>query len=118
VEAEMSQGYWYCSNCREEIGGYNGTYQELHDSCGHPVIWIEPKPFYETPAQHKARTGKELSDGAQVWYRALPCKTDPNYTEWDIETFGYMKKMLPPEYRIMQVLIGGPEPPPDDWEEE
>ena len=33
--------YWYCPNCREEIDPTNVTFQELHDSCGHAVEWIE-----------------------------------------------------------------------------
>ena len=33
--------FWYCPECREEISSANVTYQELHDSCGYPVKWIE-----------------------------------------------------------------------------
>ena len=35
-------GYWWCSACKEEVGGYHVTNQEKHESCGHPVIWVEP----------------------------------------------------------------------------
>lgn len=36
-------GYWYCPNCQEEIDSSRVTFQELHDACGHPASWIEPK---------------------------------------------------------------------------
>ena len=35
-------GYWWCPTCKEEVGGYHVTNQEKHESCGHPVIWVEP----------------------------------------------------------------------------
>ena len=35
--------YWYCEECCEEVDGSCVTFQELHDRCGHPVIWIEPR---------------------------------------------------------------------------
>ncbi len=35
-------GYWWCPNCKEEIGAYHVTYQEKHESCGHSVEWITP----------------------------------------------------------------------------
>lgn len=33
--------YWYCPNCGEEIPSSLVTNQELCDTCGHPVVWIE-----------------------------------------------------------------------------
>jgi hypothetical protein len=33
--------YWYCPHCKEEIDPTNVTFQELHDTCGHAVEWIE-----------------------------------------------------------------------------
>lgn len=33
--------YWYCPHCKEEIDPTNVTFQELHDTCGHTVEWIE-----------------------------------------------------------------------------
>lgn len=35
-------GYWWCQNCKEEVGSYHVTYQEKHESCGHTVEWIDP----------------------------------------------------------------------------
>lgn len=35
------KSYWYCPNCKEEIDPRNVTFQELHDTCGHAVEWIE-----------------------------------------------------------------------------
>lgn len=35
-------GYWWCPNCKAEIGAYHVTYQECHEDCGHKVEWITP----------------------------------------------------------------------------
>lgn len=44
----MSEGYWYCPACGEEVGAWHVSPQELHTQCGHPVSWINPgKPSYE-----------------------------------------------------------------------
>lgn len=32
--------YWFCHNCKCEICNENVTFEELHDSCGHPVECI------------------------------------------------------------------------------
>jgi len=38
-----SYQFWYCKQCKEEVIPENVTFQELHDRCGHPVLWIELK---------------------------------------------------------------------------
>ena len=30
--------YWWCHNCKTEVDNTNVTFEEKHDSCGHPVI--------------------------------------------------------------------------------
>jgi hypothetical protein len=37
-----TDGYWWCQNCKNEIGAYHVTNQELHEDCGHPAEWITP----------------------------------------------------------------------------
>ena len=38
----VADGYWWCQNCKNEIGAYHVTNQELHEDCGHPAEWITP----------------------------------------------------------------------------
>jgi hypothetical protein len=86
-------------------------------------------PDYETPAQYKARTGKELSDKAQVWLRMfVGDKPDDVWHTCSLELALQYKSALdgknctatPGDTRIyhVQILIGGLEPPPDDWKGE
>jgi chromosome segregation ATPase len=39
----MSESYWWCPNCREEVDGHHVTYQEQHEACGHLVESITPE---------------------------------------------------------------------------
>jgi hypothetical protein len=41
----VKKSYWYCPHCKEEICPANVTFQELHDTCGHEVKWIENIDF-------------------------------------------------------------------------
>lgn len=50
----MSDGYWWCSHCEEEVGAARVTFQERHDSCGRPVEWIEPEDGVDWRAQAEA----------------------------------------------------------------
>lgn len=34
-------GYWFCPNCKEAAIPERVTFEELHDTCGHRVQWIE-----------------------------------------------------------------------------
>jgi DNA repair exonuclease SbcCD ATPase subunit len=40
----MSESYWWCPNCREEVDGHHVTYQEQHEACGHLVESISITP--------------------------------------------------------------------------
>ena len=40
----MSESYWWCPNCREEVDWYHVTYQEQHEACGHLVESISITP--------------------------------------------------------------------------
>lgn len=42
TEPVAMEGYWWCPNCKAEIGAYHVTYQEYHEDCGHKVEWITP----------------------------------------------------------------------------
>ena len=42
TEPVATEGYWWCRNCKAEIGAYHVTYQECHEDCGHKVEWITP----------------------------------------------------------------------------
>jgi hypothetical protein len=37
----MIEGYWWCDVCLKEVHAACVTYEEKHDGCGHPVIWID-----------------------------------------------------------------------------
>ena len=67
-EEGATQCYWWCPECCEEVDGSRVTYQEMHDTCGHFVLCIEPKdPIAELRAQLSASQQREramLSDMA------------------------------------------------------
>jgi hypothetical protein len=69
------KGYWWCPNCKEEVSSTTVTYQELHDTCGHPAEWIEPvpryksKPCFYTPERWQAETGEPWPDKNGVYWR-------------------------------------------------
>jgi hypothetical protein len=68
-----------------------------------------------TPDQWKARAGKELSRFAQVWIRVIGDNGPGNWChqDYDIALYNMTSQKL-----RHQILIGGPEPPPDDWRPE
>ena len=39
----MSESYWWCSNCKEEVDGRRVTFSEKHMDCGHYVECITPE---------------------------------------------------------------------------
>ena len=59
--------YWYCPNCKEELGGNHVTHQELCDYCGTRVLWrdegISPERLEEILQAEK--------EGRLI---VLPCK--------------------------------------------
>lgn len=32
-------GYWFCHMCQQEVAPCRVTNDEIHDGCGHPVVW-------------------------------------------------------------------------------
>jgi len=41
--------YWFCLNCKDKILPEEVTHQELHEYCGHQVVWISsPEKLEET----------------------------------------------------------------------
>jgi hypothetical protein len=101
---------YYCENCGSvfEEGKVEmvRTYP-MCPFCLQETVW--PFPDYETPEQYKARTGKELSDEAQVWVRR------ENMQEWRSDYY-FAGKHLTALFSGTQILVGGPEPPPNDYE--
>jgi hypothetical protein len=83
-------------------------------SCG--MDTMKPISDYETPAEYEARTGKKLSASAHVWVR---CKTNH-----DVHSIRYRNLRDGKAFigclwcDVDAVLIGCPEPPPDDWKGE
>lgn len=57
----MIKGYWYCSKCQKELSSNRVTYQELCDTCGTAVTYVDGIESYEDlreraeEAEHKAR---------------------------------------------------------------
>jgi hypothetical protein len=105
---------YYCTNCKSY---YEPGFEPITSHLVCPLCWGTPGvkpvvvPDYETPSEYKARTGKELSDGAQVWWRF---KSRP-------EEGWFMNKWKHTEYgnkKVFDMLVGGPEPPPDGWKGE
>jgi hypothetical protein len=81
--------------------------------CGRHSMY--PLSDYETPAEYKASACTDLSDMAQVWRRVKA--VDGGWCGWRSMIYEDAKKsyLWETEY---QILIGGPEPPPDDWKGE
>jgi hypothetical protein len=122
------KGYWWCPNCKKEISGATVTYQELHDTCGHPVEWIEPAPRYKskprwyTPERWEAETGEAYPPSWPVWFRY---RYQSTWSLWmtlslaavrnDQTKLSLNKKKT--EYQIVcNYMVPGP--PPIDWEPE
>jgi len=78
------EGYWYCPYCNVEVDPQNVTYQELHDTCGHSVHFVEiNKPSYEQ-LQAERDSYRELTE----WFinLAMGCGKAggrPESGEWD-----------------------------------
>jgi hypothetical protein len=105
---------YYCENCGSEF-----VFQEFPKSEYCPICWndvgnypLTSLPDYETPDEYKARTGRELSGKAQVWWRS---KINGIWLPWTPVLFGDLGDLYPEGF---QTLVGGPEPPPDDWKGE
>jgi hypothetical protein len=127
MEAGMK---YYCKNCGTDFDIKDKVWEDdTCPICGNddPDYLMIPYPDYETLDQYKVRTGKELSDKAQVWYRYGSGHITGEGIFYDefryafhLETYRTLKKLVE-ELKIevpsgrYQILIGGPEPPPDDF---
>jgi formate dehydrogenase maturation protein FdhE len=52
----MSDYFWWCPNCKEEVDGHNVTFQEHHEVCGSVVqiCELQDKPLTQQLAEVKA----------------------------------------------------------------
>ena len=41
VAVGVEKGHWWCPSCKEAVIPQRVTFQENHDTCGHPVEWVE-----------------------------------------------------------------------------
>lgn len=73
-EAPESSGDWWCPRCQDYLSGGLVTFEEVHEGCGCPVIWVEagkcpwcggkmPEPNITIPCPDCQGTGKEKDDG-------------------------------------------------------
>jgi hypothetical protein len=113
---------YYCENCGNVLIPNVEGNLFLCDTCitadgAHKIM--APFPDYETPAEYKARTGKELSDDAQIWIRRFyGTGTFPSWENWFPAPFSYARKILREWKYLVQVLFGDLEPPPGYWKGE
>jgi len=63
----MSESYWWCPNCREEVDGHHVTYQEQHEACGHLVESITPEK-QERIAELEAELAKVKYSAQQMFH--------------------------------------------------
>jgi hypothetical protein len=125
---------YYCENCGTEVK-LGPKITDKYCFCSYCLIkengvqiqrQMKPLPDYETPDQYKARIGKELSGEAQVWLRLLVGnKPEDTWRRCGLEQALLYKSSLDGknysatagDARIyhVQILIGGPEPPPDNY---
>ena len=79
---DIEEWYWYCPNCKEELCNENVTFQELHDTCGHPVKWV--KPLTSTPIKDTVvEEALNLLDYIRVLM--LNCKTTEKLIDYYYE---------------------------------
>jgi hypothetical protein len=45
---DQLQGYWWCPQCKQKIWPEEVTYEEYHEVCGTPVIWVRPPDPIDT----------------------------------------------------------------------
>ena len=69
----VSSGGWWCPRGRYYLSGGLVTFEEVHEDCGCPVIWVEagkcpwcggqiPEPNITTPRPACHATGKEAPE--------------------------------------------------------
>ena len=62
-----TDGYWWCQNCKAEVGAYHVTYQERHEDCGHPAEWIAPVSALAQAKERGRQAG--LREAAEICNR-------------------------------------------------
>ena len=72
----MPEGYWYCPRCQEELSSSRVTYQELCDTCGTAVTYVDGVESYEDlkkRAEEAERRAKVMEGAAWVLFRHSGC---------------------------------------------
>jgi len=75
VAGETPSGFWWCANCKQEVGAHHVTYQERHEDCGHAVEGLVDTSIVDQLAAMQKQRDEE------VWMHAaclsiaegLPC---------------------------------------------
>ena len=70
----MAEGYWWCPECEEECIWSRVTSEEKHDTCGHPVTWIEPDATnwqgraeaWKADAERLAEAGEDMREALSL----------------------------------------------------
>lgn len=85
---QMSKGFWWCPECKQEVDGTNVTFEEFHDACGTPVEFKDGKPggFVLVPRELSdekdylaVRKLVQSGDGAEyIWNELVAHFTKPN----------------------------------------
>ena len=102
---------YYCKHCESE---WNLGKRLLQPIKYCPLCGVSPSelliiPDYETPEQHKARTGTPWPDNGPVWVNSL------HTGGWKLN---YLNEINSAESAAIVICVTGPEPPPDDWRPE
>lgn len=49
--SDTQEGFWWCPECKEEVGAYHVTNQERHEQCGSSVEYLQDRSLAERNAQ-------------------------------------------------------------------
>jgi elongation factor P hydroxylase len=59
---KSQRGYWFCPYCKKSVDSMCVTFEEIHDSCGHPVAWIDPDNVLQEALDEIAKQFIERDD--------------------------------------------------------
>ena len=95
-------GYWWCENCKEEVGGYHVTSSEMHEVCGHPVVVIEAGDQLDMMRTQLAAREAELAQaqGEIARLKRVAC-------EQEVAIDAAEKRALKAELEIDRLTKGG-----------
>lgn len=62
------RGHWWCAKCKRQIQPVEVTFEELHDGCGYPVVWVD-----SVQPQSEPKTAEKTLD---IWLKWKPCIND------------------------------------------